>query len=104
MRRGGKGKGKEEWEGKGGEGLQPPYFNSWRRHCLLIWTPFHKSWIRPWLKAHLFLSHRGLQRLVGVCFSMPGISIVTYLTADVRVMAGVLVSLVNNECIDRRPQ
>ena len=71
---------------------------------LLIWTPFHKSWIRPWLKAHLFLSHRGLQRLVGVCFSMPGISIVTYLTADVRVMAGVLVSLVNNECIDRRPQ
>jgi len=29
----GKGKGKEEGEGKGGEGLQPPNFNSWRRHC-----------------------------------------------------------------------
>ena len=25
-------KGKEEGEGKGGEGLQPPNFNSWRRH------------------------------------------------------------------------
>ena len=29
----GMGKGKEEGERKGGEGLQPPNFNSWRRHC-----------------------------------------------------------------------
>ena len=26
------GKGKKEGEGKGGQGLQPPNFNSWRRH------------------------------------------------------------------------
>ena len=32
---GGNGKGKEEGEGKGGEGLQPPNFNSWRRHWVL---------------------------------------------------------------------
>ena len=29
------GNGKEEGEGKGEEGLQPPNFNSWRRHCTL---------------------------------------------------------------------
>jgi len=29
----GRQRGKEEGEGKGGEGLQPPNCNSWRRHC-----------------------------------------------------------------------
>jgi len=45
---GGGRKGTEEGEGKGGEGLQPPNLNFWRRHCMkdvrapashLIWTP-----------------------------------------------------------------
>jgi len=27
------GNAEEEGEGKGGEGLQPPNFSSWRRHC-----------------------------------------------------------------------
>jgi len=35
----GEGKRKEEGEGKGGEGLQPPSFNSWRRHC----PPLHQT-------------------------------------------------------------
>ena len=36
MGRGWKGKGKEKREGKGGAGLQPPNFNSWRRHCVCV--------------------------------------------------------------------
>ena len=35
------GNGKEEGEGKGGEGLQPPNFNSWRRHWAYL-IPFSR--------------------------------------------------------------
>ena len=37
------GKGKEEGEGRGGEGYSPPNFNSWHSHCLCGVLDFNRS-------------------------------------------------------------